>query len=107
MKLREPESLRVFEGVAKRARNAGISVRGYVSTAFVCPYAGEIAPRRVREVGKALIDLGCDEVAVSDTVVESVVSVMLVVAAAGLIASDSKLPPEADAIVAETEPAST
>ncbi|MCO6436905.1 MAG: hydroxymethylglutaryl-CoA lyase [Phycisphaerae bacterium] len=62
------ESLRVFETVVGRARNAGATARGYVSTAFVCPYAGEIDPRRVREVSQALVDLGCDEIAVSDTV---------------------------------------
>ena len=45
-------------------------------------------------------------VAVSETVVVSIVSLMLVVAAAGLIARFSKLPPAADTIVAETEPAS-
>ena len=45
--------------------------------------------------------------AVRLTVVVSRVSVMLVVAGAGLTASDSKLPPVAEAIVAETEPASS
>ena len=44
--------------------------------------------------------------AVSDTVVVSTVSVMVVVAAAGLTASASKLPPEALEIVADTLPAS-
>ena len=47
-----------------------------------------------------------EPVAVSETVVASVVSVMLVVAAAGFTTRDSKLPPVAVAIVAETEPAS-
>lgn len=62
------ESLRTFAGVIGRARADGVSVRGYVSTAFVCPYAGEIKPTRVREVSEALLGMGCDEVAISDTV---------------------------------------
>src|SRR5437667_84778 len=48
-----------------------------------------------------------DGVAVSDTVVVSIVSVIAVVAALGLTASDSKLPPTAEAIVVDTLPAST
>ena len=44
---------------------------------------------------------------VIDSVVVSVVSVILVVAAAGFTTRDSKLPPVAELIVAETEPAST
>ena len=47
-----------------------------------------------------------EPVAVRETVVSSVVSVMLVVAAAGFTTKDSKLPPVAVAIVADTEPAS-
>jgi isopropylmalate/homocitrate/citramalate synthase len=62
------ESLGTFAPVVRDALAAGISVRGYVSTCFVCPYEGSIAPARVRDVVDALLGLGVDEVAVSDTI---------------------------------------
>jgi len=62
------ESLDVFAVVVGKARAAGMTVRGYVSTAFVCPYAGEIDKSRVRNVSEKLIAMGCDEVAISDTI---------------------------------------
>jgi len=62
------ESLDAFEPVIARALEAGATVRGYVSTCFVCPYEGEISERRVGEVVRRLIDAGVDEVAVSDTI---------------------------------------
>lgn len=62
------ESLDTFATVVKHARAANMSVRGYVSTAFVCPYAGEIETQSVVNVASALWSMGCDEVAVSDTI---------------------------------------
>ncbi len=62
------ESLGVFESVVRRANEAGVSARAYVSTAFVCPYEGEIAPKTVLDLSRRLLDLGVDEVAVSDTI---------------------------------------
>src|SRR5204862_1722156 len=43
-------------------------VRGYLSTAFGCPYEGAVAPETVATLGARLIDLGVFEVAVSDTI---------------------------------------
>lgn len=62
------ESLDAFEPVIARAIAAGLTVRGYVSTCFVCPYEGEISEQRVGEVVRRLVDAGVDEVAVSDTI---------------------------------------
>ncbi len=62
------ESLTVFRNVVKRALAAKISVRAYLSTAFVCPYEGRIDKRRVGELTNKLFDLGVDEVAISDTI---------------------------------------
>jgi isopropylmalate/homocitrate/citramalate synthase len=62
------ESLKVFEVVVKRARSAGMTVRGYVSTAFVCPFEGPIPKERTREVCLRLLEAGADEVAISDTI---------------------------------------
>ncbi len=62
------ESIGVFEPVVRAAISQGISVRGYVSTAFVCPYAGEISRERVLDVSLRLLSMGCDEIAISDTI---------------------------------------
>src|SRR5262245_38509314 len=62
------ESIDVFKPVVARALNEGISVRGYVSTCFVCPYEGVIAKEKVAEVEGALFDLGVDEVSIGDTI---------------------------------------
>ena len=51
-----------------QARAAGLRVRGYLSTAFGCPFEGEIAADRVAELAARLLDLGVYEVAVSDTI---------------------------------------
>ena len=62
------EALERFRPVAVEAKAAGLTLRGYVSTAFVCPYEGRIAPDAVRAVILDLLDLGCDEVSIGDTI---------------------------------------
>lgn len=62
------ESVDVFRPVVDRALKEGMSVRGYVSTCFVCPYEGAIAKEKVAEIVRALFELGVDEVSVGDTI---------------------------------------
>jgi len=62
------ESIERFRPVVARALDAEMRVRGYISTAFVCPYEGVIAPQRVVEVAERLIGLGIDELSIGDTV---------------------------------------
>ncbi len=62
------ESLVVFAAVMERARPEGLTVRGYVSTAFGCPYEGRVPPARVVEVTQRLFALGVAEVSVGDTI---------------------------------------
>lgn len=62
------ESLARFAPVAERARQDGIALRGYVSCAIACPYEGPIAPDAVAEVTQTLIDMGCYEVSLGDTI---------------------------------------
>ena len=62
------ESFANYAPVAVRARAEGIRVRGYVSTAFGCPYEGDVPPEKVLEVVARLLDLGCYEVSVGDTI---------------------------------------
>jgi len=62
------ESLATYKQVCDRALAAGLRVRGYLSTAFGCPFEGDVAPDRVADVAARLIGLGVFEVAVSDTI---------------------------------------
>ena len=62
------ESLAGYKQVCDRADTLGVRVRGYVSTAFGCPYEGEITPEHAAEVAARLLDLGVFEVAISDTI---------------------------------------
>ena len=62
------ESFARFRSVVQQATASGIRVRGYLSTAFGCPYEGEVPPSRVAELTDALLGLGVFEVAVSDTI---------------------------------------
>lgn len=61
------ESIARFEPVMTAARDAGIAVRGYVSCVVGCPYEGEVAAAKVRDVSEALLQLGCYEVSLGDT----------------------------------------
>ncbi|OLC50771.1 MAG: hydroxymethylglutaryl-CoA lyase [Acidobacteria bacterium 13_1_40CM_65_14] len=62
------ESLSTYRQVCDRAHAAGLRVRGYLSTAFGCPFEGAVAPERVAEVAARIVDLGVFEVSVSDTI---------------------------------------
>lgn len=61
-------SLDTYRGVCDRARELGLQVRAYLSTAFGCPFDGDVAPDQVARVAAALIEMGAFEVAVSDTI---------------------------------------
>lgn len=62
------EALRRAKEVTTRALSFGISVRAYASCIFACPYDGSTDPAKVLEVTKALLDMGCFEVSLGDTV---------------------------------------
>jgi hydroxymethylglutaryl-CoA lyase len=62
------ESLEAFAPVMAAARSAGMWTRGYVSTAFGCPYQGDVDPAAVADVAVALAELGCDQISVGDTI---------------------------------------
>jgi isopropylmalate/homocitrate/citramalate synthase len=62
------ETFARFAPVAVTARAAGLSIRGYVSTAVDCPYSGPVDPAVVVSVTDRLFDLGCDEVSLADTI---------------------------------------
>jgi len=62
------ESFARFAPVILRARTAGMRVRGYLSCVFGCPYEGAIAPSSAARVARRLLDAGCDEVSLGDTI---------------------------------------
>ena len=62
------ESFTRFAPVFKLARANAIEVRGYISTAFVCPYEGEIAPAKTQDVLQQFLDLGVNEISIGDTI---------------------------------------
>lgn len=62
------ESLARFVPVMEMARAANVRVRGYVSCALGCPYEGDIVPAAVARVARALLDMGCYEISLGDTI---------------------------------------
>ena len=62
------ESIEMFRAVGRRAKDDGMWVRGYVSTAFGSPFGDDVAPAMVLDVCTKLMELGCDELSVGDTI---------------------------------------
>ena len=62
------ESLERALPVAEAAKAHGVRLRGYVSCVLGCPYEGDIAPERVRDVAHALAAMGCSEISLGDTI---------------------------------------
>lgn len=61
------ESLARLAPVVHSALATGLKVRGYVSVVITCPYSGRVDPRRVRDVSRELLQMGCYEVSLGDT----------------------------------------
>jgi hydroxymethylglutaryl-CoA lyase len=61
------ESIPNVEAVVEVAREAGIPVEGSISTAFGCPYEGDIPPERVVEVTRWMVDAGISSISYGDT----------------------------------------
>lgn len=57
-----------FAPVIERAKAEGVWVRGYVSVAFGCPYAGPVSTDIVTAVTEQLLAAGCDEICLADTI---------------------------------------
>ncbi|MEP1445625.1 MAG: hydroxymethylglutaryl-CoA lyase [Paraglaciecola sp.] len=62
------ESLERFTPVMKLAQQHRLPVRGYVSCVLGCPYEGNVSPQQVAQVSKQLLDMGCYEVSLGDTI---------------------------------------
>ena len=61
------ESMDRLAAVARRALDAGVRVRGYLSCVIGCPYEGAVEGRKVAEMAARLLDMGCYEVSLGDT----------------------------------------
>jgi hydroxymethylglutaryl-CoA lyase len=62
------ESLDRLAPVVEGAKKLGLRARGYVSVAVGCPFEGRVDERTVEDVTKKLIEMGCYEVSVADTI---------------------------------------
>ncbi|MFI6693166.1 hydroxymethylglutaryl-CoA lyase [Streptomyces sp. NPDC050433] len=62
------ESLAMFEPVVARARDERLHVRGYLSMCFGDPWEGPVPVDQVARIVRTLVDMGCDEVSLGDTI---------------------------------------
>jgi len=62
------ESIEMFRPVVSRSREAGLWVRGYVSMCFGDPWEGPVPVTQVVDVAERLMDLGCDQLSLGDTI---------------------------------------
>tara|TARA_Y100000022_G_scaffold174799_1_gene163082 strand:- start:1380 stop:2234 length:855 start_codon:yes stop_codon:yes gene_type:complete len=62
------ESLARFQDIFKKASEIKLPVRGYVSCIVECPYEGKVSPKSVLKVASQLLEMGCYEVSLGDTI---------------------------------------
>lgn len=62
------ESLERFQPVMEEAARRGLKVRGYVSCVLGCPYQGEVPLADVAMVSRRLLEMGCYEISLGDTI---------------------------------------
>ncbi|WP_417240994.1 hydroxymethylglutaryl-CoA lyase [Celeribacter halophilus] len=62
------ESFERFAPIMERAREVGMPVRGYLSAVIACPYDGAVAPQTVARWSAKLLEIGCYEVSLGDTI---------------------------------------
>jgi isopropylmalate/homocitrate/citramalate synthase len=62
------ESIETFRDVVRNAKENNMWVRGYVSTAFGSPFGDAVTPQMVVDVSRKLLELGCDEISIGDTI---------------------------------------
>lgn len=62
------ESLERFAPVAEAAARHDVRVRGYISCVLGCPYEGDISADAVASVAARLLQMGCYEISLGDTI---------------------------------------
>jgi len=86
------QSLANFRPVVALAQQEGVTVRGYISTVFGCPYEGAVSPRQVLNVAQALLEMGIEELSLGDTI--GVATPNQVVDVLGLLLTEGAIPVE-------------
>ncbi|ATL83043.1 hydroxymethylglutaryl-CoA lyase [Streptomyces malaysiensis subsp. malaysiensis] len=61
-------ALEMFEPVVAKAKDAGVTVRGYLSMCFGDPWEGPVPISQTVSVSRRLLDMGCDEISLGDTI---------------------------------------
>jgi hydroxymethylglutaryl-CoA lyase len=84
------ESLDNFRPVVKLAQETNLSVRGYISTVFGCPYEGVVDPQQVLRVAHALLEMGVNELSLGDTI--GVATPNQVIEVLSLLVNEGKIP---------------
>src|SRR5216684_6202363 len=84
------ESLANFRPVGSVPQQEGVTVRGYISTVFGCPYEGSVDPLKVLSVAQALLEMGIDELSLGDTI--GVATPNQVVDVISLLVDDGTIP---------------
>ncbi len=62
------DSLQRFEAVCRQALADNVRIRGYISCVLGCPYEGEVDPADVVRISRDLLQLGCSEISLGDTI---------------------------------------
>lgn len=62
------ESIERIKNILKITKEKKIFIRAYISCTLGCPYEGVIPPEKTAQLAKQLLGLGCDEVAIADTI---------------------------------------
>lgn len=62
------ETLDVFQEIVPPAREAGLRIRAYISTVWGCPYQGQVDPKIALQIARRLLDLGCYQISLGDTI---------------------------------------
>lgn len=62
------DSLQRFEAVCRQALADNVRIRGYISCVLGCPYEGEVNPANVVRISRDLLQLGCSEISLGDTI---------------------------------------
>jgi hydroxymethylglutaryl-CoA lyase len=62
------DSLQRFEAVCRQALADNVRIRGYISCVLGCPYEGEVDPANVVQISRDLLQLGCSEISLGDTI---------------------------------------
>jgi hydroxymethylglutaryl-CoA lyase len=84
------ESIANFRPIMALAQQEKVTVRGYISTVFGCPYEGKVEPRQALNVAQVLLEMGVEELSLGDTI--GVATPNQVVDVISLLVNDGAIP---------------